>query len=317
MDTNHATKETFPKLDRLARGQHGLVTTTQLAAIGIEGDARRHLIRTGRLVPVRRGVCRLCGSRPTWRAAALAAVLAAGGGAVLSHHSAAALWGLMEEQDLEGRLHLTAPALQQIRLTGVTAHRRLLLPGDVVRRHAIPATSVERTLLDLAEIDSATLTGRLLDAALRRRLTTMTRLMRATAALEGRGRRRMAPAQKLLADRSSDYRPGANDWEYGMDQLWDQLGLPPAERQYAIRVAGGRRFVPDRVLVEARITVDWNGYGQHGLRTQFESDIERRNLLIAAGWTPLEFHSNQTARHIARTVLQVYQAQCATSLPAS
>jgi hypothetical protein len=285
--------------------------------MGFDANACKYLVRSGRLIRVRRGVYRLCGCRPTWRSAALAAVLAAGRGAVLSHASAAALWDLMEEQDLGGRLDLTAPGDRQLRLGGVTAHRRILLPTDVTWRFQVPVTSIERTLLDLADTEPAALVGRLLDEALRRRQTTMRRLVRSTQALDGHGRRNLAAARQLLADRGCDYQPGANDWEQEMDRMWDRLGLPAAERQYTITVAGGRRFRPDRAIVEERIAVDWNGYGTHGLRSHFESDIERRNLLIAAGWTPLEFHSNQTAAHIARIVLRVYENGRAASLAAS
>ncbi|MDA8047595.1 MAG: type IV toxin-antitoxin system AbiEi family antitoxin domain-containing protein [Actinomycetota bacterium] len=317
MATVSTIKASTTALDRTARSQHGLVSTAQLTGLGIDANARKYLLRTGRLVGVRRGVYRLCGSRPSWRSAAMAAVLAVGEGAALSHRSAAVLWDLMDEYDLEGVLHLTAPGDQQVRLAGVRAYRRLLPPGQVTRRHHIPVTSIERTLIDLAGTEPYPLTSRLLDDVLRRKLTSMGRWARSMAAIEGHLRPGLGSARRLLADRGFDYDPGANDWEQEMDRMWDRLGLPPARRHHTIALPNGTRCIPDRAILDARIAVDWNGYGVHGLRSHFESDIERRNLLIAAGWTPLEFHSNQAPAHIARTVLRVYERAIAASLPAS
>jgi hypothetical protein len=310
------------ELGRLARRQYGLVTTDQARAAGLTHRMVAELQRKGWLVPARRGVYRLCGVAPTWRSAALAAVLAAGGDAVLSHYSAAALWEICDPNDLEGRLELTASRL--VRLEGVTTHRHALGARDRTVRHGIPVTTVERTLLDLSEYEPARRVGGALDEAVRRRLTTIGRFGQALERHErgpgrrrGRGDGRLGTARAVVAARGPDYDPGANDWELAMDRLWDESGLPPCPRQYTIEVPGGRRYRPDRVLVDARITVDWNGYAWHGPRSAFERDIERRNLLIAAGWTPLEFHSNQTREHICATVLQVYRERMSASLPAS
>lgn len=315
MDRTLPIAERYAALDRLGRRQHGLVTTAQLERLGFDRHARGHLLDTHRLSPVRRGVYRCCGAGPSWRSAALAAVMAAGGEAVLSHHSAGALWGLFEEQDLMGDLHITSPA--QVRLHGVRAHRRQLLPGDTSVRHGVAVTSIERTLVDLSETVPAKTTGGLLDEAVRRRYTSVGRVERRVVALEGLGRRRLGTIRRVLSERGAGYDPGANDWEQRMDRMWEQMGLPPAVRQYTITLPNGRKYRPDRAIVEERIAVDWNGYAWHGLRSDFERDIERRNALIAAGWTPLEFHSNQPARHICATVLRVHERQRATSLPAS
>jgi hypothetical protein len=195
------------------------------------------LVGAGRLLWVRRGVYRLRGVEPTWQSAALAAVLAAGEGAVLSHRSAAVLWGLLDRHRESGPLEVIVRS--QCRLDGVRAHRHRLAPAETTRRLAIPVTTAERTLLDLAQSIPEGELGRLCDEALRRRLTTLARLQAVVDAHRGGGRRRLRPIQAVLADQVPGYDPGANDWEQRMDRLWDQLGLPPAERQYRVRVGGG------------------------------------------------------------------------------
>lgn len=310
-----APADRWQALGRLARGQYGLVTAWQMEDAGFDANARQWLRRTGRVVVVRHGVYRLLGVAPTWRSSALAAVLAAGPRAVLSHRSAGALWDLFEEQDLRGALHVISAS--QVRAAGVSAHRQRLLAGDSVRRHLIPVTSIERTLIDLAAEETPVSLGRLIDECIRRGFTTPGRLQQAAQAHQDVGARNMAAMWAALSDRGVGYDPGANDWEYELDQMWDQVGLPPAERQYTIVVASGRKYRPDRVILDARMAIDWNGHCAHGLRSDFEHDIERRNALMAAGWAPLEFHSNQAVREICTVIMAVYLARTSTSLPAS
>jgi len=77
----------------------------------------------------------------------MAAVLASGPGAVLSHHAAAALWGLRGYSG--GLVHVTVPR----KSTSTKRIRRHVsqVPLDERRvREGIPATSVHRTIFDLA-----------------------------------------------------------------------------------------------------------------------------------------------------------------------
>src|SRR5262249_18565924 len=147
------------------------------------------MLTTGRVIRVRRGIYRLCGVEPTWESAALAAVLAAGEGAVLSHRSAGVLWGFLDRHRESGPLELIVPG--QCRLVGVRAHRHRLPPGEATRRLAIPVTTAERTLMDLAQSVPDDDLGRLCDEALRRRVATLGRLRAVVEAHRGGGRRRL------------------------------------------------------------------------------------------------------------------------------
>lgn len=275
----------------------------------MDRNARQLHVRQGWLYPVRQGVYRLCGVAPTWRSTALAAVLAAGDGAVLSHYSAAALWDLVDPDDLRGGLEITSP--RHIRMQGVVAHRHVLRRPDRHQRFHIPTTGIERTLVDLSGHKSPRALGRLIDEAIRRDLTTVGRLELATERHRRRGEPALASVRDALARRGAGYDPGDSDWEQEMDRLWEEMGLPASERQYPIVLPSGRKVVPDRVILAARITVEWDGYEHHGYRSDFEHDLERRNELIAAGWTPLHFHSHQSLAEICRTVLSVYRRRTA------
>jgi predicted transcriptional regulator of viral defense system/very-short-patch-repair endonuclease len=299
-----------PKFDRLhavASRQYGLVTLVQLAECGLEQQAVSRMVKAGKLERVRLGVYRLCGVPPSWRATALAAVLAVGGDAVLSHRSAAALWGLIDHHDLDV-IEITGP--RQCRQDGVRCHRRPLRDQERTVRGAIPVTTAARTLADVAEHVDAVRLGRMVDEALRRRITTLSELH--SVANGGSGRRRLARAgstlRTVLADRGVGYDPGANDWEQEMDRLWEEWGLPEAKRQYRIRV-GGRSYRVDRAIVSRRVAIEWNGRAYHGTRSAFEYDSDRRNRLQAAGWRILDFHYRSDPELIVRTVLAVCEDQ--------
>jgi very-short-patch-repair endonuclease len=287
-------------LDALARRQHGLVTRSQLDEAGLEKATVRHLVRLGALTRVRRGVYQVCGIEPTWRGAVLAAVLAAGEGVVASHRTAAALWLLVEP---EAGLEVTSPHYR--RLEGVTCHRHLLDPRETTTVDRIPVTTIERTLLDLAESTDARSLGKAIDSALRRQLTSVRRLAAAESRRPRAGRRRSAPFVEALAARGLAYHPGANGWELRMDRLWDALGLPEARRQHRVH-AGGRTYRVDRAILSSRIAVEWNGFATHGTRSGFEYDTQRKAHLSQAGWYVLEFTPGSTPELIRETVLAVH-----------
>lgn len=292
-------------LDRLACSQHGLVTTRQLTELGMATRRRRQLVDCGRLIPVRRGVYRLCGSRPTWRSSALAAVMAAGPGSVLSHRSAAVLWELLDHRAESGR-PLEVSCAGRCEIGGVLAHRHRLDAHERTVRFGIPVTTAARTLLDLAESTTPGDLGELVDEALRQRMVTVRGLEGQLVARSGSGRRRLSPMHQVLEERGRKYDPGANAWELKMDRLWDERGLPPAARQYAVSV-NGHRYILDRAIVDLKIGVEWNGYEYHGLRSRFDRDSRRRSELATAGWQVLDFTTKSPAHLICGAVRSVVE----------
>ncbi len=87
-----------------------------------------------------------------------------------------------------------------------------------------------------------------------------------------------------------------------MDEIWDQLGLPAARRQYVITTRGGRYRV-DRAVVDLRLAVEWVGSEFHGQRGRYSRDRLRISDLVLAGWDVLEVTPNWTPERLRRTVL--------------
>src|SRR4051812_3276234 len=129
------------------RRRHGIVTSRELAHLGLSAKAIEHRVRVGWLTRIHRGIY-LVGplevplSRPT------AAVLALGAGAALSHASAAWLWELTAAGD--DIVHVVIANRDARSRRGLRVHRvRDLDPRDVVRRQGVAITTPPRTLLDL------------------------------------------------------------------------------------------------------------------------------------------------------------------------
>ena len=137
-------------LARLAASQHGVVTSRQLAALGISRATISTWVKRARLHRLHRGVYAVGHVAPNPLQRFTAAVLACGDGAVLSHGSAAVLWGFLKP--LGGPVHVTSPSLSgKSARQGVALHRSPTVaePGARRWREGIPVTSARRTIEDL------------------------------------------------------------------------------------------------------------------------------------------------------------------------
>jgi very-short-patch-repair endonuclease len=301
--------ELTEEVDALLACQHSVISTSQLSSLGVTGDHIRYLVDGGRLVPLRYGIYRSVGAPETWAMQAMAAVLSAGAGAALSHRSAARVWGLTKsEQD---PIELTAPRL--VRLSGVVAHRHTLVDSETTVRGHVPVTTIERTLIDIGEYLSTRAIGYLIDEAWRRGLTTSSKVGAVLTAHEGPGRRRRRTIRRALAERGPGYHLGANTWEQDMDRRWDEMGLPASVRQFKIRLKGGRNYVLDRAIVDLKIGIEWNGRGNHGTRSGFAYDSNRRNDLTRAGWLILDFTRYSSIKTIVSTVMSACEQRSSRS----
>ena len=136
-------------ISRIASKQHGVVLRSQLLNAGIGGGAITRRIGKRSLMPVHPGVYRVGHRAPNLHSLYLAAVLACGEAALLSGLAAAHLHGL--HRGSPPPPEVTTPLKRS--LSGVRIHRtRRLDPRDRTFVHAIPVTTVPRTLVDLAGV---------------------------------------------------------------------------------------------------------------------------------------------------------------------
>ena len=148
----------------LADQQHGVVSYRQLLALGLSRWGIDERVRQGRLFRIYRGVYAVGRRRLAKEGWWKAATLAAGDGAVLSHRSAGGLWTVTKRIEL---IEVTVPGSGgRSRRRGLVLHRTRSLPAsERTIRDVIPVTSLERTLLDLAEVLTRRELERVLDEA--------------------------------------------------------------------------------------------------------------------------------------------------------
>lgn len=192
----HGSQATDWAIARLAARQHGVVSRTQLLALGINRGAIARRVRSGRLHPVHRGVYLTGHTAALPRAREMGAVLACGDRAAVSHGSAAALWQLLP-CPAKSAVDITVAGSRAPQRPGIRVRRTSSLSRrDVRRLGRIPVTSPARTLLDLAAEVGASDLERAVAEALARRLVGRRELLNQLA--RNRGRRGTAPLRTLL-----------------------------------------------------------------------------------------------------------------------
>jgi len=258
-------------------------TGDELLAAGIDKSAITRRLRAKTLHRMYRNVYSIAPPallRPEARW--LGAVLACGDGAVLSHCSAAVLWGLLEER--WSFVDVTTPRRGRKGAEGIRLHRtRRLEPADVVVVRGIPVTTVERTLVDLADVVSL----RVLRRAARQ--AEVLRLPVGSLREKAHGRRGAASLSALALQRA-DVVLTRSVLESRFLRLCRRFGIPRPDRNVGIE--GKER---DFVWRGARLVVEVDGHATHGTRFAFEDDRARDLALVRAGWRVVRFTHAQIA----------------------
>jgi very-short-patch-repair endonuclease len=264
---------THRPLGDLATRQHGVVSRGQLLELGYSEAAIGRAMAAGRLHRIHRGVYAVGHARLSKHGRSLAAVLACGRGAVTSHFSAGWLWGLFPECPILPEV--TVPGRGHTR-AGIRIHfAPALSREDRAVREGIPATSLARTLLDLA----ARIPSRRLERAIER--SEQLRVFDLGEIDDLLTRTTRHPGAKRLRRTLAAYRDPAftrSGLERAFLDLVRRAGLPrPAMNTF---VAG---YEIDAYWERERFAVELDGYATHGTRAAFERDRIRQEDLKLAG----------------------------------
>jgi predicted transcriptional regulator of viral defense system len=231
------------ELARIADGQHGVVTRTQLLHAGVTPAEIAHRVRTGALLREHRGVYRVGHRAPSVEARYLAAVLACGRGAVLSGRAAAHLLGLLKGRppraEVTTRTERHVPGV-------VTRRERGAESRDAIARCGIPVATVATTLVDIAAVLDVDTLARACHEA---RVRHGTAPAHVDAVLARRSNTK--GAAKLRRILHGDVRVTLSGLERRFLDLMRSAGLPLPQTN---RPAGGRRV--DCRWPERRLTVE-------------------------------------------------------------
>lgn len=302
MRTQISSHQADAAIAKLADEQYGVLARRQLLIAGLSPRQIGERARRGLLVPLHRGVYAAGHRRLTADGIWLAAVLATGPGAVLSHRDAAKLHGLGRWE--YGPVEVTTPAYVRSTAKVHVRARRRLDADDVTTVAGIPATTVARTLVDLAKILSR---ERLLHA-----MTSAERAgtldLGAVRAAFGRVRHRPGPGAATLRAALAEFDArGAqvtrSELEIAFRRLVRVRRLPPPELN-----AWAEGVEVDALWRAERVAVELDSWEFHRDRSAFARDRAKGNHLTLRGWTVLRLTHRDLTRDARRVAADIRRA---------
>ncbi len=268
------------RIARLAERQHSLATYGQLVEAGLTHREIEYRVEQRRLAAVHRGVYRLPGVRPYFEQRVMAACLATGGAA--SHRSAAALFHLRGFDPRSQPIEITVKGRRAPRLRGVTTHTANRLLRTTIG--VIPVTMPAQMLLGVAEVAPKLAEGAVNDVLVRR-ISTLPGLVRYVQEHGRSGRAGVGELGALLEVFIRGEQPTESWLEDRVLDCLREQGLPEPERQFWLRLPGGRRVRFDFVFHDQRHLLEADGRLWHTSPAQRRRDAEKDQAAAVLGWT--------------------------------
>jgi len=261
----------------LAAAQHGVVSAAQLDRLGYTRSAIGRHAESGRLHRLHRGVYAVGHTDLDHHSWVTAAVLVSAP-AVASHWTAGWLWGLFRTNST---IHLTAPTRRH-RRSEFRVHYAPLADEDVAELAGIPATSLARTVLDLAALLDGERLARILRDAEELRDEDGRPLFDLHEFESLLARTRGHPGHARLTEALRLYRPDPAFTRSGLERQFRALvrraGLPLPSQNHIVGP-----YEIDAYWEAERFGVELDAFATHGSRLSFERDRERADELLAIG----------------------------------
>lgn len=272
-------------LRRLGSAQDGVVRIDQLTALGLSEDQRRTRLRQGRLAAEHRGVYSVGHGDLSERGRQRAAVWACGSPSWLGFLPAARLLGIWERPCPVPHVVVLRPRLPRPR--GVEVHQTIeLAERDVTHVRGLPCTSVSRTIVDLATVESPAVVEGVFERAERRRL------VRADVIEELLTRRPRTPGIGVVRSLLATHRPRSGPTRSILERRLlaglRRTGIPEPVVNGRL-VVGDRTLEPDLMWPARSLLVELDGGETHATRRAMRRDRARDRATLAAGWTTLRF----------------------------
>jgi hypothetical protein len=296
-------------IERIAAGQHGIVSRDQLIAAGVSRQSIDRRVRSRRLRPLHPGVYQV-GPVVARLGHVMAAVLAYGESAAASHFTAAWIRGMWTPDRPPTVVHLLIPGRGYRARAGLRFHRRRAIrPDEVGTVDGVRATTVARTLFDLAALLGLRQLERMLAAAERAGAVTRPAVL---TILDRYPRARGAARLRALVDPSATPRLTRSGGEEAVLDLVAAGGLtPPIINGFVLG------FEVDFHWPEHRFILELDGYAFHSGRTEFEDDRRRDRLLQAAGWRVMRITGRQLQQERDAILVAIAQALIERATPPS
>ncbi|MEZ5204563.1 MAG: type IV toxin-antitoxin system AbiEi family antitoxin domain-containing protein [Acidimicrobiales bacterium] len=297
------TDRRIPLLAARAERRHGLLTSEDLAAAGIDRREVQRWLRRGRLEVEGRGVFRIGGCPATTESRILAAILTAEVGSWASHLTAA--W--LHEQPGIGR-----PGRIEIMRLHSTSNQRTSACGTAPRTCPTttpPSSGASRSPRSPARSSTSPVLGergldRAVEAAIRTSACTIGALHRVVEDLGGRGRPGTAAMRAVLLDRGRTYVPTESE----LDLLGRAVVAPIEGIEWQVELSDERGYIRrvDGLHRAAGLVIEWDGAEFHDRpdqrRLDAEGDERLRRLgleVVRFGWADVTLRPAEVRRSVA------------------
>jgi len=196
---------------------------------------------------------------------------------------------------------VTAPGGRQgvERRKGIWVHRCKIAPEDVTRRDGFPATTVARTLFDLAEVAPFDSLEKAAEEADRLHLLHLRELEQVCE--RGRGRRALRPVRRLI----EGLRPpdeGRSPLEARFAAFIREHRLPPPVQNVHVL-----DHEVDALWPAAKLIVELDSWECHGHRAAFERDRARDPKLMIAGYRTIRVTHRRLDREATQLAAEIRQ----------
>lgn len=291
----------------LAEGQYGVFTRRQAIARGHSSRMINYRIETGRWGVLHPETYVVAGTPQSWHRDQIAATYWAQG--LAGGRAAGKLHGLPGCDDAPIEV-LTTLRHKVMPRCGIVVHlTKRLPPEQVVTLEGIPATSVERTLLDLCGQMPRRRAAIALDNALFRGLTTIGDLDFCLFRTARQGRNGCAVLRDLVKERLDLTAVPNSALETVMfEELFAPGFVPMPELQYEIfDASGGFVARPDFVYPDEKIVIEGHSSLWHGGKEARTHDLERHDDLVANDYRVLYVTWPDVTQYLQQTVARIRQ----------
>lgn len=312
-------RPTSKEVLELAKSQYGMVTRSQLRALGMTARRIDTRMRNGRLLPVGVGLGVYAVGRPieSRRALCMAATLVAGEDSMVAGRAAADLWDFRKHSGVIEvvRPHSRKPREFWLDGDGVVDRQRVRvrrsrrLPTDHrTKVHGIPVMTTARLFVDLAaDLPDAALKGAFKEADIKHAL--IDRELKRCAVELGKGWKGIRRYRKLVERRHPDMKDARSVKEGDLIELFasdPELGRPKVNKRKG-------RYFPDFYFEDCGLMIEVDGAESHASRLAFLDDRWRENDLREQVRQLIRFSSEEIDKDPAR-VLRITKAERAKCL---
>ena len=292
------------RIAAIARGQHGVITTRQLVALGLTRQAVARRAATGRLHRIHRGVYAVGHSALTVNGRRLAAVLALGDMALASHVTAAAMWQVRTTSSPV--IDVTLPGSAR-RREGIRVHRRPVAADERAVIDGIRVTSLARTLVDLGDVVPVV---QVRNAWVRAEQLRRIDMVTIDIALQRAGSRRGAVAlREVLRVYDPRWEQTRSPLELAFLDLAATRELPEPE----VNAWVANRFLVDALWRDERLVAEADGRATHDIPSARRDDARRDRVLRRLGYRVIRLSYDEIVHRPDVAAARVARALRATA----